>query len=146
MKHFVLTYMEMDGTKTYATYEGEFYDFPVKEADWIGHCLVVPNWFNSMAAAMEYIEKLGRHDPQTYVLVQERHYAKGDPRIAEAKIIGSIQNDFPIPPSQGVIQKKSGEIEVLSMYFMNLELAEQYVSAFNADIAATIALREKLAR
>jgi hypothetical protein len=143
MKHFVMTYMNgnQGRSRTYAAYHGEREDFPVKAAFWQDACLVVPHWFTSQESALEYIEKLNSRTLQTYCLVQERHYAKGDPRIATAKIITSLENDFPIQPSRGKTQEKYGdpEIDVWTMYIMGRDLAEQYVDAFNADIAAALA-------
>jgi hypothetical protein len=105
-RHYVLTYMDgnQDRSKTYAIYQGEFDDFPVKVSYWNGEYLIVPSWFYSKEAAMEYITKLESHELQTYYLVQERHYAKGDPRIAVAKIITALENDFPVQPSHGKTQ------------------------------------------
>jgi elongation factor P--beta-lysine ligase len=85
---------------------------------------------------LEYIEKLASHTLQDYYLVQERHYAKGDPRIAAAKIVLPVQNDFPIQPSRGETLERAGEtvVDVWTMYIMGRDLANQYVEAFNADI------------
>lgn len=140
-KHYVLAYMDgnHDRSKTYAVYQGEFEDFPVKVSFWDNNeYLIIPGWFYSKESAKEYIENLEGHTVQTYCLVQERHYAKGDPRIAAAKIITVLENDFPINPSRGKIQEKAGDpmIDVWTMYIPGRELAEQYVNAFNADIAA----------
>jgi hypothetical protein len=139
-KHYVLTYMDanQDRSKTYAIYQGELEDFPIKVSYWDNDgYLIVPNWFESLYDAMEYIKNLGNHTIQTYYLVQERHYAEGDPRIAVAKIIFSIKNDFPIQPERGKTQERYGDptIDVWTMFFLGKDVAEQYVNAFNADVA-----------
>jgi hypothetical protein len=145
-KHYVLTYMDgdQDRSKTYAVYQGEFDTFPVKVSYWENEYLVVPNWFNSKEAALEYIEKLEGHTRETYCLVQERHYAN-EHRIATAKRIALVQYHVPIHPSRGETQEGYGEpmIEVWTMYFMGEGLAEQYVHTFNADSAAARALKQQ---
>lgn len=140
-KHYVLTYMDgnQDRSKTYAIYQGELEDFPIKVSYWDNdNYLIVPSWFSSLHDAMEYIKSLVSRTLQTYYLVQERHYAKGDPRIANAKIIFPLKNNFPIQPERGKTQERHGDpmIDVWTMFFLGKNLAEQYVDAFNADVAA----------
>jgi hypothetical protein len=138
-RHYVLTYMDgnQDRSKTYAIYQGELDDFPVKVAFWKDEYLIVPNWFERLEEAMEYIHKLEVRNLQEYYMVQERHYAQIDPRITTAKIIGTTKNDFPISPSRRKIQE-SGEpvVDVWTMYILGQKLAEQYAAAFNADVEA----------
>jgi hypothetical protein len=134
-----------DSSETEAFYQGEFEmnSFPVKVSYWKDEYLIAPSWFETETAARDYIEKIKNHVPVTFFMVQERHYVKGDPRIAVAKITGSIQNMNYYPhPSHGETQERDGEpmIDVWTMYFMGKELAEQYVTAFNAGVAAAINL------
>lgn len=138
-KHYVLTYMDgnKDRSKTFAIYQGEFDDFPIKVSSWNDEYLIVPNWFDSKEEALEYVTKLGCHEIQSYYLVQERHYTEGDPRVAVAKIITALKNDFPIQPERGKTQERHGDpmIDVWTMFFLGKNLAEQYVAAFNEDVA-----------
>jgi hypothetical protein len=146
-KHFVLTHMDenQDRSETEAFYQGEYEidQFPVKVSYWKDDYLIVPSWFDTEKAAQEYIKNVYEHISADFYMVQERHYAKGDPRIANAKIIGSIKDvDFCPQPSRGKTQEKSGEpmIDVWTMWFRGLDLAEQYVNVFNKDIAAAKAI------
>jgi hypothetical protein len=147
-KFYVLTYMDsdLDKAETAAFYQGEFEDFPAKVAYWHDNFLVVPNWFDTEEAAKQYVQDINNHTPGVYCLVQERHYAKDDPRIAHAKIITvGIRNDFYLQPSRGETQEREGEpmIDVWTMYFFGKHLAEQYVNAFNADIQLARERRQK---
>jgi hypothetical protein len=147
-KYFVLTHMDenQDRSETEAFYQGEYEidKFPAKVSYWKDDYLIVPSWFDTERAAREYIKNVNEHISADFYMVQERHYAKGDPGIANAKIIGSIKDvNFYPQPSRGETQEKSGEsimIDVRTMWFRGLDLAEQYVNAFNADIAATKAI------
>jgi hypothetical protein len=142
-KHFVLTHMDSDQNRseTEAIYQGEFETdkFPVKGAYWREGFLIVPSWFSTGTDAHKYIKKVREHTPGNFYMVQERHYAKGDPRIASAKIIGAMSdvNIYP-QPELGKTQERYGEpmVDVWTMWFMNRDLAEQYVTAFNAEIEA----------
>jgi hypothetical protein len=141
-KFYVLTYMDnnQDAWETAAFYQGEFElgNFPAKVAYWHENFLVVPHWFDSEEAARQYIQAVRSHTPVAYCMVQERHYVNGDPRIAVAKIIATLYNDFPIQPSRGRIQEKAGDpmTDVWTMFILGRELAEQYVNAFNANVEA----------
>jgi hypothetical protein len=140
-KHFVLTYMDSDQdiSATYATYEGEFEEFPVKVSYWHDRYLILPSHFETKSAAMEYVNAVNGRKPASFCLVQERHYARGDPRIAVAKIIlKGFPSDFYIQPSRGEIRERYGDpvIDVWTMYIRGPELAKQYVNAFNADVSA----------
>jgi hypothetical protein len=148
-KFYVLTYMDsnQDTSETAAFYQGEFEfgEFPARVAYWHDQFLVVPNWFDTEEAAKRYIQDIKNQTPGTYYMVQERHYAEGDPRIAHAKIItDGIPNDFYIQPSRGKTQERDGEpmIDVWTMYFFGEHLAEQYVNAFNRDIRLAISVRK----
>jgi hypothetical protein len=81
-------------------------------------------------------------------MVQERHYAAGDPRIAIAKIVATLSptNLYP-QPSRGETQERQGEpmIDVWTIFFPDREAAGQYVNSFNEDVAAAIALQRKAA-
>jgi hypothetical protein len=139
MKHFVLTYLDgdQDRSETYAEYHGESDDFPVRASFWEDNYLVVPSWHTSKADAMEYIERLENRVAQSYSIVQERHYSQGDPRIADARIVAEFRSSFPIAPSWGKIQERSGDpaVEVRTAFIPTRE-AVQYVAAFNSDIEA----------
>jgi hypothetical protein len=150
-KHYVLTQMDpaQDRCDTQAIYQGEFLlgEFPARVAYWKDGYLMVPSWFSSKDEAMAYIKDVENKTPAAYFMVQERHYVKTDPRIAEAKIL-LFSLDRPLEmypqPSRGETQERAGEpmIDVWTMYFRNRELAAQYVNAFNADIAATKELKQ----
>jgi hypothetical protein len=147
-KHYVLTYMDesQDGEAARAEYQGEFQDFPVKVAYWDGRYLIAPSWFDTEADARNYVEFINNSTaPKPYYMVQERHYIKGDPRIAVAKIIlGPIEIEFYPHPERGETQERFGDpmIDVWTMYFMGREQAAQYVKSFNADVAAARLLSE----
>jgi hypothetical protein len=139
-KHFVLT--QMDGRDTKAIYQGEFQlgEFPIRVAYWKDGCLMVPSCFSSKDEAAAYIKDVENNTPATYYMVQERHYVKTDPRIAEAKIIfclGRALDMYP-QPFRKETEERAGEpvVDVWTMFFRNRSLAEQYVDTFNADIKA----------
>jgi hypothetical protein len=86
---------------------------------------------------MEYIERLENRVAQSYSIVQEMHYSRGDPRIAEARIVAEFRNSFPVALSRGKMQEQSGDpaVEVWTAFIPTRE-AVQYVAAFNSDIEA----------
>jgi hypothetical protein len=141
-KHFVLTYLDgnLERLETYAEYQGESEDFPVRVSYWEDDYLVVPSWFADKEKAIEYIKRI-EHETgiaQNYCKVKERHYPEGDPRIADAKIEATFRSAFPIAPLRGKIQEQTDGpmIEVWTM-FIPEEAAQQYVAAFNEDVAET---------
>jgi hypothetical protein len=148
-KHYVLTQMDPDQDRcdTQAIYQGEFQlgEFPVRDAYWKDGYLMVPSWFPSKNEAMAYIKAVENNSTAVYYMVQERHYAKTDPRIAEAKILFCLDRPLEMypHPSHGETQERAGEpmINVWTMYFRNRELAVQYADAFNADIVAAKQLK-----
>lgn len=147
-KHFVLTHMDgnQDRSETEAFYQGEYEigQFPVKVSYWNDDYLIVPSWFDTEEAAQEYIENIHGHISADFYMVKEHHYAKGDPRIACAKIVGSlhdIEYCYLHPGHRRTTEHLDKPmVDVWTMYIMGRDLAEQYVSAFNMDIAAAKAI------
>jgi hypothetical protein len=139
-KHFVLTHMAKDKFGVDVFYQGEYEidQFPVRVSYLKDDYLIVPSWFSTKDEADEYIKKVRKHTCADFYLVVELHYNKNDPRIADAKIIRPVlkMKYYPPPSCEELYEFRGGPvIEVWRMWFMGRELAEQYVTAFNADVA-----------
>ena len=118
---------------------------PVKVSYAKAGCIIVPSWFETETAALDYCDKVQQGGMRLYWLVQEFRYSDG--RTDKAKMVIRMADDaYPVSHDGETVNEINGKeyiTHVRTLWFCDRDVAVRYVDNFNKEIQ--IALSERIA-